>query len=158
MADHRIAQHPESPMFKALAFAAALLVATPVFAQMADDVNVQIESLLGSHDIFEIAIRTVQEGVANHEIEKVAGYVPFGEPIMVNGEAVVIADEADLAARFDELFNEKVVNAVSGQKYETLFVNQDGIMFGDGELWIGGVCIDDACNDFFVNIIAINNQ
>lgn len=145
-------------MFKVLAIAAALLAATPAFAQTEDDVNAQIESLLGSHEIFGTAIQAVQEGVANHEIEKVAGYIPFGEPIMVNGEPVTIADEADLAARFDELFNEKVVNAVADQQYETLFVNQDGIMFGEGELWLGGVCIDEACNDFFVNIIAINNQ
>lgn len=145
-------------MFKALAITAALLIAAPAFAQTADDVNVQIESLLGSHDVFETAIKTVQSGVAEHNVEAVAGYIPFGEPIMVNGEAVVIADEADLAARFDELFNAKVVAAVSAQDYAKLFVNQDGIMFGEGELWIGGVCIDDACNDFFVNIIAINNQ
>lgn len=145
-------------MFRAIALAAAFFAATPAFAQTADDVNAQIEQLLGSHDVFETAITTIQTAVIEHDVEGVAGYIPFGEPIMVNGEAVVIADEADLAARFDELFNEKVVTAVTDQTYETLFVNQDGIMFGQGELWVGGVCIDDACNDFFVNIIAINNE
>lgn len=145
-------------MFKALAFAAALLAATPAFAQTADDVNAQIESLLGSHEVFGTAIQAIQEGLVNHEIEKIAGYIPLGEPIKVNGEDLIIADEVDLEARFDELFNEKVVNAVADQQYETLFVNQDGIMFGDGELWIGGVCVDDVCDDFFVNIIAINNE
>lgn len=145
-------------MLKALILAAALLGATPVLAQTADDVNAQIESLLGSHEIFGTAIQAIQEALVNHEVEGIAGYIPFGEPIKVNGADVVIADEADLAVRFDELFNEKVVNAVTEQQYENLFVNQDGIMFGDGELWIGGICIDEACDDFFVNIIAINNE
>ena len=145
-------------MFRAIALAAALLSAAPALAQTADDVNVQIEQLLGSHEVFETAIKTVQTAVTEHDVEGVAGYIPFGEPTMVNGEAVVIADETDLASRFDELFNEKVVTAVTAQDYAKLFVNQDGIMFGEGELWIGGVCVDEACNDFFVNIIAINNQ
>ena len=63
-----------------------------------------------------------------------------------------------LDAQFDTLFNKKVVDAVTGQTYETLFVNGDGIMFGTGELWITGVCDDEACETPFVTIIAINNE
>lgn len=145
-------------MFKALAFAAALLVATPAFAQTADDVNAQIDTVLGDHAIYQTAIETIQKALAEHDTVALAGYVPFGEAIKVNGEDVVIADEADLDARFDELFNDKVVTAITGQDYGALFVNQDGIMFGTGELWITGVCLDDTCADVFVNISAINNQ
>ncbi len=145
-------------MFKALAFAAALFAATPVLAQTADDVNQQIDTVLGPHAVYQTAIETIQKALTEGEIDGIAGYIPFGEPIKVNGEDVVIADEADLAARFEELFNDKVVNAVTGQDYGTLFVNQDGIMFGDGELWLAGVCLDDTCADVFVNIVAINNQ
>ena len=71
---------------------------------------------------------------------------------------MTIADEDDLAAQFDTLFNDKVKAAVSAQTYETLFVNQDGVMFGDGELWISPVCDDEACEFPFINIIAINNE
>lgn len=145
-------------MLKALAVAAALFVAMPAFAQTADDVNQQIENVLGPHEIYQTAIESIQKALADGSVDGIAGYIPFGEPIKVNGEDVVIADEADLAARFDELFNDKVVSAVTGQDYGSLFVNQDGIMFGDGELWLAGVCLDDTCADVFVNITAINNQ
>ena len=146
-------------MFKALALAAALFAASPAFAQQtADEVNAQIDIVLGPHAIYQTAVETVQKALADHEVEGIAGYIPFGEPIKINGEDVVIADEADLAARFDELFNDKVVGAVTGQDYAGLFVNQDGIMFGAGELWIGGTCVDETCADVFVNITAINNQ
>lgn len=145
-------------MFKALALAAALLVATPVFAQTADDVNAQIDTVLGPHEIYQTAIETIQKALAEGDIDGVAGYIPFGEPIKVNGEDVVIADEADLNEHFETLFNDTVVNAVTGQDYGSLFVNQDGIMFGDGELWLTGACLDDTCSDVFVNISAINNE
>ena len=145
-------------MLKAIVFAAALLAAVPALAQTVEEVNVQIESLLGSHEVFETAINAIQSAVSDGNVEGVAGYIPFGEPIKVNGEDVIITDEADLAARFGELFNDKVTTAVSEQDYANLFINQDGIMFGNGELWVGRVCVDDACDDFFVNIIAINNE
>jgi hypothetical protein len=145
-------------MLKALATAAILLIATPAFAQTADDVNAQIDTVLGPHEIYQTAIETIQKAVTEGNIDGVAGYIPFGEPIKVNGEDVVIADEADLNDQFETLFNDKVINAVTGQDYGSLFVNQDGIMFGDGELWLTGVCLDDTCEDVFVNISAINNQ
>ena len=145
-------------MLKALALAAALLAATPAFAQTADDVNSQIDTILGSHEIYQTAIETIQEALADGDVAGIAGYIPFGEPIKVNGEDMVIADEAELTDRFDELFNDRVMTAVVGQDYGSLFVNQDGIMFGEGELWLSGICVDEACEDVFVNIVAINNQ
>ena len=145
-------------MLKALALAAALLAATPAFAQTADDVNSQIDTILGSHEIYQTAIETIQEALADGDVAGIAGYIPFGEPIKVNGEDMVIADEAELTDRFDELFNDKVVTAVVGQDYGSLFVNQDGIVFGEGELWLSGICVDGACEDVFINIVAINNQ
>ena len=148
-------------MFKVLTLAAALLVATPAFAQTADDVNAQIDTVLGPHETYQTAIETIQKALAEGNIDGIAGiagYISFGEPLKVNGEDLVIADEADLNEQFDTLFNDKVVNAVTGQDYGSLFVNQDGIMFGDGELWLTGVCLDDTCADVFVNISAINNE
>ena len=145
-------------MLKALAVAAALLVATPVLAQTADDVNAQIDTVLGPHEIYRTAVETIQKALTEGNIDAIAGYIPFGEPIKVNGEDVVIADEADLNDQVETLFNDKVINAVTGQDYGSLFVNQDGIMFGEGELWLTGVCLDDSCEDVFVNISAINNH
>jgi hypothetical protein len=145
-------------MLKALAFAVALVAATPALAQTADEVNARIDTVLGPHAIYQTAIEAIQTALAEGSVEGIAGYIPFGETIFVNGGEEIIADEADLAARFGDLFNERVVSAVVDQPYETLFVNQDGIMFGQGELWLSGVCVDDTCADVFVNITAINNQ
>ena len=145
-------------MLKALLVSIALLTATPVLAQTADDVNAQIDNLLGPHEVYATAIAAIQKALAAHEVDRLAGYIAYGEPFKVNSEDVTIADEQELTAQFDTLFNDKVVSAVTGQGYEQLFVNADGIMFGDGELWITGVCDDDACEFPFVTIIAINNE
>lgn len=145
-------------MLRALVVAMTLQTASSVLAQSAGEVDKKIDDLLGPHAIYATAIQTIQKALTDGDIRGVGGYIPYGEPIKINGEDVVIADETDLSNRFAELFNAKVVNAVTNQKYETLFVNQDGIMFGDGELWLRGECLDDACTDVFVDIAAINNR
>ncbi|RYE07835.1 MAG: hypothetical protein EOP22_15970 [Hyphomicrobiales bacterium] len=145
-------------MLKALLVALTLAVATPVLAQTVAEKDQQLDSVLGQHDIYATAFKTIQEGLAARDIAAVSGYIGYGEAFKLNGEDVVIADEADLLARFDEIFNAKVVAAVTAQTYETVFVSQDGIMFGNGELWINGICDDAACAFPFVTITAVNNQ
>ena len=145
-------------MLKALLVAALLTIATPALAQTAADVDKQIDTVLGPHAIYATAIKTIQEALAAHDVAALSGYIGYGETMRVNGAETVIADEEDLSARFDQIFNAKVVAAVTAQPYETLFVNQDGIMFGTGELWINGICDDEACEFPFVTIIAVNNQ
>jgi hypothetical protein len=146
-------------MLKALLFAAALLVASPALAQTADDTDKKIDDVLGGpHAIYATAIQTIETAVENRDLQTIAGYFSFGDPIKVNGEDVTITDLDDLTSKFDSLFTPKVISAVTNQKYEALMVNSDGIMFGDGELWISGVCDDDACQNPFINITAINSK
>jgi hypothetical protein len=58
---------------------------------------------------------------------------------------------------YDGIVTEEVKAAVVGQEYEDLFVSADGVMFGDGQMWLNGICKDDACAEFDVRIITIQN-
>jgi hypothetical protein len=68
-----------------------------------------------------------------------------------------IRNEATCRERFDELFNRRVVDAITSQKYEDLFVRDQGVMIGSGEVWISGICKDDECRDHSLKMVAINN-
>jgi len=146
-------------MLKALLVAVALLAASPALAQTAADTDKAIDTVLGGpHAVYATAIADIQKALTDHNVQGIAGYFSFGEPIKVNGKDETINDLDDLTAKFDSLFNAKVVSAVTGSKYESLMVNDQGIMFGDGELWISGECDENPCQLPFINIIAINNQ
>jgi len=47
--------------------------------------------------------------------------------------------------------------AVKNQKYEDLFVNSHGVMFGSGEVWVNGLCKDNACKTLDVKVITIQH-
>jgi hypothetical protein len=159
MAFSRVVLTLDFLMLRALLFAVALMAASPALAQSAADTDKKIDDVLGGpHAIYATAVAAIQKALANHDLDGIAGYVSFGDPLKVNGEDVTIADQDELGSKFDTLFTPKVVSAVTAQKYETLMVNSDGIMFGDGELWISGVCDDKDCQMPFINITAINNK
>jgi hypothetical protein len=146
-------------MLKVLLVAVALLAVSPAFAQTAADTDKSIDTVLGGpHTVYATAIADIQRALKSHDVQGIAGYLNFGDTIKVNGKDETIADLDDLTAKFDTLFNAKVVSAVTGSKYESLLVNDQGIMFGNGELWITGTCDDNPCQLPFINIVAINNQ
>jgi hypothetical protein len=135
----------------------ALFLALPATAQTVDDVNGQIEIVLGDHTKFEAAFGAVQAAVADQNAEALAELVSYPITIRSGPEELTVDDPAAFVAHYDEIMTEEVVTAVTGQTYETLFVNAEGVMFGNGQVWMGGVCTDDSCTDFEVRIIAIQS-
>lgn len=139
------------------AIAVALsLAALPAQAQDASEVMGRISSLFGDPEPFVAAYEAITDAVATGDGESLAEYFPYGEPIMVNGEPVMLESEHDLYAQYDQLITPAIAEVVANQPFETLFANSDGVMFGDGAMWITSVCVDEACEETEVKIIALN--
>ena len=80
-------------------------------------------------------LRALQQAVAKNDRNKVAAFLDY--PITVNGAGYRIAlrRPADLLKRYDAVFNRKVKSALASQRAERLFVNDQGVMIGSGEIW-----------------------
>ena len=51
----------------------------------------------------------------------------------------------------------QIAKAVADQQFANVMVNQNGLMIGNGEVWISGVCEDTECKNSRVLITAIQN-
>jgi hypothetical protein len=140
-----------------LAFAALVLCAEPAFAQSAAEMDDQIDRVLGDHAAFHDALVALQSAVASEDAEAVAEYIPFDTPINVDGDEVTYSSPDEFVAAYADIVTPEVVDAIESQTYETLFVNQQGVMIGNGEVWLGGICRDEACSSFDVKITAIQS-
>jgi hypothetical protein len=134
-----------------------LLLAVPAVAQTADEVNGRIEMVLGDHTKFEAAFAAVQAAVADEDADALAALVSYPITIRSGPEELTIDDVEAFAQHYEEIMTEEIATAITEQTYEGLFVNSDGVMFGTGQVWLSGVCADDACSDFDVRIIAIQS-
>ncbi|WP_417308278.1 hypothetical protein [Devosia sp.] len=148
-----------------LSLAAAVLMASAATAQTETPpvpsydpaVTARIESVLGNPAPWQSAFTAIQAAVTERDEEALAPYFSYETPLRVNGEEVALDSEFDLYEIYDSLFTPEIVTRITEQKYEDLFVNQDGIMFGDGEVWLGGSCVDASCSTVDVKIIALQS-
>lgn len=118
-------------------------------------VNTAIDRVLGEHAPYEIAVKQLQQAVADHDATAVAALVQYPLDVTIDGSKMLVKDTVEFVRLYDRIVTTDIAAAITGTRYEDLMVSQRGIMFGAGEAWINGVCADTACSHFVPKIIAI---
>ncbi len=142
-----------------LAVCAAALMTPFSLAAFAQDAktNKAIDDALGDHAQYETAIKSLQQGVKDKDAKAVAALVDYPISVKIDGKDMEIKSEKDFVAHYDAIFTPAIAKVVEDQKYEDLFVNYQGIMFGDGQVWINGICKDSACKAFDAKVVTIQD-
>jgi len=97
-------------------------------------------------------LRSLQQAVAKNERAKVAAMVNYPVSMIIRGRKLKLRNQADFLRRYDVAINHKVKQAIADQKPDDLFVNYQGVMIGDGEIWFG-----HPYQSKQIKVIAINN-
>lgn len=140
------------------AFGLALALTTfPVFAQTDADTDAAVDNALGDHTAYRAAFDAIQEAVADDDKTGFAAWVSYPIALTADGEAMTIEDAAQFEEHYDVILTDEIKAAIADQKWQDLFVNYQGIMFGNGQVWLNGICKDDKCAEFDVKIITIQS-
>lgn len=118
-------------------------------------VNARIDNVLGDHAPYERAVLAFRAAVQAGDRAAVAAMVAYPFTAHLDRGEVRIADAAAFVARYDDIVTPSIARAIGDQRYADLFVNQRGVMFGNGEAWINGACADAACAHPDVRVVAI---
>lgn len=98
-------------------------------------------------------LAALQHGIEQDDRAAVAALVSY--PLHLRGEAELIVETADeLVAQYEQIFTEAVRAKVLEQQLDELFVNSNGVMIGDGEVWFSGIYAEE--EPWPVLIIGIN--
>ena len=127
-------------------------------AGVADDpraVNQAIDEVLGDHARYEAVIRQLQQAVTASDAAAVAALVDYPFATVRDGQPMKIADAEAFVRDYDRIMTPAIAEAIKRQKYSQLMVNYKGVMFGNGEAWVNGICKDDACKDVDVRVVAL---
>lgn len=143
-----------SKLLTALILALSLCVA-PALAQSDTDTDAAVDQVLGDHATYHAAFDAIQKAVAGNDKAAFAGWVSYPIDVTIEGKQVTIEDAQQFADRYDAIVTDDIKAAITGQKWSDVLVNDEGLMFGDGEAWLNGICKDDACDQFDVKIITI---
>jgi hypothetical protein len=141
----------------ALAILAVPALATAQNAQA--DIDKSVAANLGDPAKFRQVMTSLQQAVAKHDASAVAALVSY--PITINPrtkKALRIRTPKAFVASYDKIITPHIADVIQKQKYEDLFVNYQGAMFGSGEIWIAGICKDKQCKQSDIRIRTIQNQ
>ncbi len=118
----------------------------------AEDARARIESLLGDAAQYEKVFNAFRTAVVGGDRAAVVEEVRF--PLNIaNGRK--ITGPGEFQRNYEKIITPAVVKAVSEQDFGKVFVNQQGVMIGDGQVWLNGQCLDQACTKTEVKVITI---
>ena len=144
-------------MLKALAIAVLLLMPSAASAATVEDVDKSISDLLGDPAAFHDAFVAIQQAVEDDDPDALAEWVQFPINVRVGDDVQTLKNADEFDAAYPDVFTPEIKSAITDQRYEDLHVTYQGAMFGDGQIWISGICKTDACDDVDVRIITIQD-
>ena len=138
---------------------ATALILTPISAQAPTptDHDKSIDLSVGDHTKVHQILTDLQQAVSKHNPAAVAALVHY--PIKVNPgkKPFTIKNEKEFIKDYDRIITPDIASAIYKQKYDNLFVNSEGAMIGDGEVWITGFCRDKTCKQSDIKIGTIQD-
>ena len=116
-----------------------------------------IDLSVGDHVRVQQLLTQLQAAVAKHNAAAVAALVHY--PIKVNPgkKPFTLKNQKEFIKDYDRIITPDIQDAIFKQKYENLFVNSQGAMIGDGEVWITGFCRDKSCKQSDIKIGTIQD-
>jgi len=105
---------------------------------------------------FEKSFNIIKSLVQNNEKSKVANYVSY--PLNVNrkDKKIKINSKEDFIRSYNTIITEDVKKALLNQDVTKTFVNYQGVMVGDGEMWF--THIKNKAMIYAINIFEINEK
>jgi len=121
------------------------------------DLDKSIDLSVGNHVKVQTLLTDLQRSVSQHNAAAVAALVHY--PIKVNPgkHPITIKNPKEFIKDYDRIITPDIAAAIYKQKYDGLFVNSQGVMIGDGEIWVTGFCLDKNCKNSDIKIGTIQD-
>jgi len=125
--------------------------ATPA-APANGDVRQRIDQVLGDAAQYEAVFNAFQKAVNGGDRAAVVEEVRF--PLNIANGAK-ITGPGEFQRNYERILTPAVRKAIAAQKFDDVMVNQQGVMIGDGQVWLNGACLDQACSRTEVKVVTI---
>ena len=111
------------------------------------DIDKSIDAMIGdnTHTQVHQLVTDLQQAVAKHDPAAVAALVHYPIKVKLHGKPTYLNTPKSFIKNYDNIITPDIATVIQNQKYENLFINYQGAMFGEGEVWITGFCTGDTC-------------
>jgi hypothetical protein len=103
-----------------------------------------------------VVLQALKEAVNSLTPDPIEPYIDFPFTARSATGNIVIKSAKDLRRVFPRIFTDRVRSAILAQNLDDAFSNYQGVMIGNGQVWIAEVCRDQGCRDKKYVIRTIN--
>ena len=137
------------------AIVVALGAVSSALAQTVEETNARLDQVFGEHESFGEVFDALYFAVEARDAATVASLAKYPLRVATNGEEYEIDSEQTFIDNYDTIITPSIADVIVSQDFALLFVNQDGVMYGDGDVWFSPICIDDACERYRWLIVTV---
>jgi hypothetical protein len=130
---------------------------TPTSPTSLSALDKSIDLSVGDHVKVQQILTQLQQAVASHNAPAVAALIHYPTKVNPGKKPFTIKNEKEFIKDYDRIITHDIQDVILKQKYENLFVNSQGAMIGDGEVWITGFCRDKSCKQSDIKIGTIQD-
>ncbi|MFT3669651.1 MAG: hypothetical protein QM795_13985 [Pseudoxanthomonas sp.] len=130
-------------------------LSTSVNKDDASEMDKAIDDALGDHAAYRKLLEDLQVAVKNNDKAGVAALVDFPLEVTVAGKKTRVRNASEFAANYDGIMADEIKKAITEQRYEELTVNWQGVMIGNGQVWLNGICVDKACKQSSPRVVTL---
>jgi hypothetical protein len=77
--------------------------------------------------------------------------------VTIKGKKTTIKSAGVFIRRYADIISPDIASVIKSQKYADVMLNNQGMMLGNGEIWINGICRNQACSKADVKVITIQH-
>ncbi|WP_379129734.1 hypothetical protein [Paenibacillus sp. sgz500958] len=111
--------------------------AAPAYATSSDSNNPYEVAGIDDQAEFTAYFAKLQKAVKDNKPAEVAELISFPMNLNKDNKTYVIYTKDEFIKKYDRIFTSLVRDKLLAQQVDKLFVNYQGVMVGDGEVWIG---------------------
>jgi hypothetical protein len=116
-----------------------------------------VDLSVGDHVKVQHLLFNLQQSIVKHNAAAVAALVHYPIKINPGNHPFTIKNPKEFIKEYDRIITADIATVIEKQKYDALFVNSQGAMLGDGEVWITGFCLDKNCTKSDIKIGTIQD-
>lgn len=147
----------EAPAARSATDAVVDFASTAQPARSDADVDREITDRLGEPALYRTAFEALKSAVARRDAPAVAAFVNFPIEVRTGGNTTQVATPDEFISKYGQIVTPDVEQAMAAAQYSGLMVSGQGLMVGNGEIWMNGVCDVKDCDAIEVKVIAIQS-
>jgi hypothetical protein len=133
-----------------------LLLTTFTLAQNpTSKIDQRIDTFVADHTHVQQFITNLQQAVARHDAAAVAALISYPIKINPGTKPLTISTPQAFIKNYENIITPAIAGVIENQKYDRLFVRDEGAMFGEGEVWIAGICRNKPCTQPDPKVVTI---